>query len=868
MNFMFLGVTDFNTTIGDISGWNTSCVTNMHGMFHTASDFNQDISGWNTSSVTDVSEMFEYAHAFNQPIGSWDTSSITVMYDMFFEDTSFNQDISSWDTNSVTNIAGMFLNAFDFNQDISGWNTSSVTDMSYIFFNNVVFNQDIGSWDTSSVTTMVDMFYGASAFNQPIGGWDTSSVTDMKYMFYGASAFNQPIGGWDTSSVTDMKYMFYGASSFNQPIGGWNTSSVTTMIDMFFNAVDFNQDISSWNTSNVQSLDWTFAYAESFNQPLDSWNTSNVLTMYATFAGATNFNQPINSWNVENVNYMNSMFYEATNFNQPLNSWNTGLVTNMGYMFYNSAFNQDISSWDTSSATAMNSMFDGVTLSIANYDSLLNGWSSRTEQTHVTFSGGNSQYSPTGQAGRNILTDTYGWTITDGGFLECSVDTDCGFCEYCNAGTCVQEYNEDIKHECIGPVPTGDCMCVPPEGTNWRGVNTCKYGSCFYYSVEHISSGYACLNLSAYNCEWYPSAQNYCGIWSDCVAGQTTAPEYYVGYEMIMAQWTGNCTSNRDIWQPTGTNWTAPSGHVINQTERAENCSLKLASCASNADCGFCQKCVKAQCVNQASGQDLKNECNPSSNCTNPWTIFKTLSTCDGSGACKTQTVNVSIGNVCYNGQSTNPSANASCGIWNNCVSGKTIAAQYWVGYNNGPVCVDTGWVASGKVWNATPHYMINVSEHAPVCQQSYLQCVNNSECGFCQKCVNSQCVNQGSAQDLKNECNPSSICLNNWTIFKTLNNCDGSGACKTQTSSVNAGKVCSDGQNTAPNANLHCGDLLYNCIAGKTSAAQYYLGYAGDGTSACTTTGWVKTGLNFAAPKGYMISQTENAINCSIKHK
>ena len=43
-----------------------------------------------TSNVTDMSGMFSSATAFNQDISSWDVSSVTNMTAMFYEATSFN----------------------------------------------------------------------------------------------------------------------------------------------------------------------------------------------------------------------------------------------------------------------------------------------------------------------------------------------------------------------------------------------------------------------------------------------------------------------------------------------------------------------------------------------------------------------------------------------------------------------------------------------------------------------------------------------------------------------------------------------------------------------------------------------------------
>ena len=67
-----------------------------------------------------------------------------------------------------------------------------------------------------------------------------------------------------------------------------------------------------------------------------------------------------------------------------------------------------------SSVTAMHSMFSGVTLSTANYDALLTGWSAQTLQSSVVFSGGSSKYCAT--SARTTLTSApKSWTITDGG---------------------------------------------------------------------------------------------------------------------------------------------------------------------------------------------------------------------------------------------------------------------------------------------------------------------------------------------------------------------------------------------------------------------------------------------------------------------
>ena len=78
-----------------------------------------------------------------------------------------------------------------------------------------------------------------------------------------------------------------------------------------------------------------------------------------------------------------------------------------------SAFNQDIGTWNVA-VTNAESMFDGVTLSMANYDALLNGWAPQDLQLGVMFSGGDSRYCA-GAAAHANMTSNDGWDITDAG---------------------------------------------------------------------------------------------------------------------------------------------------------------------------------------------------------------------------------------------------------------------------------------------------------------------------------------------------------------------------------------------------------------------------------------------------------------------
>lgn len=206
----------------------------MRYMFYGCKYFNQDISGWDTSRVTDMSGTFSFA-------------------------TSFNQNINSWDTSRVTDMSRMFEGATVYNQPLNNWNTANVINLESMFNKAVAFNQNINSWDTSKVITMRGMFSGTILFNQPLDAWNTSRVTSFSTMFSSTKVFNSPLNTWDTSSAETMSRMFYLAENFNKPLSNWNTSRVNNMFEMFYKATSFNQDLSSWDVSRFGSEPSDFA---------------------------------------------------------------------------------------------------------------------------------------------------------------------------------------------------------------------------------------------------------------------------------------------------------------------------------------------------------------------------------------------------------------------------------------------------------------------------------------------------------------------------------------------------------------------------------------------------------------------------------
>lgn len=342
------------------------------------------LSGWGFKNAGDKSKLQKITNFGNLDIGdvtgafygcnnlTFDTydplnlSNVTTLKDFIRRAFSVSDIpyIETWDTSTITSLEGAFREASGFNGDISSWNVSNCTSFREVFRGNGAFQQQIGNWNVSSGQDFNSMFRNCN-FNQPLNNWNMISAQDLGNMFQ-VSLFNQPINNWNVSNVTNISNMFVQNSQFNQPLDLWDVSSVTDFRNVF-SISNFNQDISGWNVSSGTNFSAMFSSNPQFNQDLSGWNVANATNLSSMFSGAVNVDFDAGSWNVANVQFANGMF-------------------------------------------------NNVTLSTANYDSLLIGWDAQTLQNNVQFSGGFSKYSAGAAAtARANIVNTYNWTITDGG---------------------------------------------------------------------------------------------------------------------------------------------------------------------------------------------------------------------------------------------------------------------------------------------------------------------------------------------------------------------------------------------------------------------------------------------------------------------
>ncbi len=181
--------------------------------------------------------------------------------------------------------------------------------------------------------------------------------------------------------------------------------------------------IEQWGNNQWESMNRAFAWAKNMEyNATDTPDLSGVTDMGAMFFAAAKFNGEIGNWDVSNITSMGFAFDGASIFNGDISTWNVTNVIGMRDMFQNAAaFNQDLSSWDIRNVTNMLNFMDGTALSTANYNNMLSTWSTLPLTSSVNFSVGTTPYSIAGKNNRDSITDTFGWTITDGGLTASGI---------------------------------------------------------------------------------------------------------------------------------------------------------------------------------------------------------------------------------------------------------------------------------------------------------------------------------------------------------------------------------------------------------------------------------------------------------------
>lgn len=368
------------------------CNTSLSGTYNSALTFrawdqtsgadgdlaNASVNGGTTAFSTasdSVSLVVNPAHAF---ITTWKTdnpgTSNSNQITIPAVSSGNNYDVDWGDSTTSTGLTGSATHTYSAAGTYTVKITGTFTGMFFVDGGDREKLLSVEQWgvDTEWVS-MSGAFFGCD--NMVVNATDApdlSATNDMTYAFRGTT-FSNSLDNWDVSSISYFLGTFQDAA-FNGDISDWDTSGATTLAAMFYNDAAFNQDIGGWDTGNVTS--------------------------------------------------MNAMFYHDTAFNQSLATWNTASVSDMSDMFNGAtAFDQDLGPWNVSSLTGASGMFAGDTLSTANYDSLLHGWSLLGFSLHtgVHFDAGNSTFCDI-QSWAFLHEVPVMWSYTDGGIGPCDFE--------------------------------------------------------------------------------------------------------------------------------------------------------------------------------------------------------------------------------------------------------------------------------------------------------------------------------------------------------------------------------------------------------------------------------------------------------------
>ncbi|EAD7177119.1 BspA family leucine-rich repeat surface protein [Listeria monocytogenes] len=258
----------YNLTEFDVSGLDTSAVTNMKKMFYNCRTLEElDLSNLDTSSVNNMNSMFGYCESLEKlNVSNFDTSSVNDMYYMFRDCKALEKlDVSNFDTSSVTNMGGMFVNSTSLKElDVSNFNTSSVTDMGGMFGScRALEKLDVSNFDTSSVTNMMSLFAACNSLEElDVSHFDTSSVTNMQSLFFECRSLEElDLSNFDTSSVTTMASMFKDCTALKSLYLD-NFTTAKTMTDMFTGTTSLAYLFVSHNLQSFYGLANTNWYDE------------------------------------------------------------------------------------------------------------------------------------------------------------------------------------------------------------------------------------------------------------------------------------------------------------------------------------------------------------------------------------------------------------------------------------------------------------------------------------------------------------------------------------------------------------------------------------------------------------------------------
>ena len=365
----------------DTTGWDTSNITNMQGMFYKCYGLKEiiGVSDWDVSNVTSLYAAFYNLHAMTKlDLSGWDVSKVTNLNMALRSNNNLSYvDLSGWNISSACNASNMLAyNPKLVTVNATGMNTSGITNASFMFCGDNALTTITGSenWTFPNLVNGSGVFENCQSLPSiDVTNWGLANCELTSFMFNCCSALTEIKGSnqLDLGSVKDASCMFQVCSSLpSLDATNWDLGNCTTMSRMFHSCESLVtvEGSETWNTGNVTDM-----YAAFYNNPrlvdldVSTWNTSNVTTMEQMFRGNVDLlTLDVADWDVSKVTSFGGMF---GSFNQnagdmdlqslDLRNWRPAAVTTTRHMFYGCGQLQtmDMTGWNTPKLEDMSHMF-------------------------------------------------------------------------------------------------------------------------------------------------------------------------------------------------------------------------------------------------------------------------------------------------------------------------------------------------------------------------------------------------------------------------------------------------------------------------------------------------------------------------------
>ena len=320
-DFDFSTLFNNGTTTLHLANLDISGCTNMSNKFNSPKIESLELSGWNTSNVTDMRGMFQHCNSLTSlELSGWNTSNVTDMSNMFYQCNSLTSlELSRWNTSNVTDMSNMFYQCNSLTSlELSGWNTSNVTDMSQMFREcRLLTSLDLSKWKVYKVKDFSYMFYLCLKLkNLNVAGWDLSNIEDdgyssFNYTFYDLKDLEcLDMTGWKLNDKMKFGHIiqFTGGKII---LKNCDFGKRTSLASIFAQCQGMNElDVSGWNTSKVTDMSSAFEWCSKLQSlDLSGWNTSKVMNMSCMFNHCSSLETiDLSGWNLEKLNKMDGMF--------------------------------------------------------------------------------------------------------------------------------------------------------------------------------------------------------------------------------------------------------------------------------------------------------------------------------------------------------------------------------------------------------------------------------------------------------------------------------------------------------------------------------------------------------------------------------